>query len=208
MENDASALIARNCSDPLYREASRRMIALFARAQRLPLKNPDAVALATSAADGLPSVRMVLAKSVDERGIVFYTNANSRKGRELQARPYAALCFYWEALDRQLRVEGPVLRVDDSEADAYWARRPRESQIGAWVSRQSHELASREELETAFARRCAEFAGQSVPRPPYWVGFLVVPQRIEFWESRPARLHHREVFERTDDGWRRKLLYP
>lgn len=208
MDHDAAQLIQSNRADPLYREAADRMIALFAEAKRLPLKNPDVVALATTGQDGRPAVRMVLAKSVDERGVVFYTNAESRKGRELRAQPHAALCFYWEALDRQLRVEGPVTVVDDAEADAYWATRPRDSQIGAWASRQSQHLAGRDVLESEFARLAAEFADRPVPRPPYWKGFLVIPERVEFWESRPARLHHRELFERTPQGWRRALLYP
>src|SRR5674476_282046 len=177
--------------------------ALFAQAQavdRSRLPDPTAMALATVSADGVPSVRMVLLKSADERGFVFFTNLESRKGRELAARPRAALCFYWAALDTQIRVEGTVEPVSDAEADAYFASRARESQIGAWASMQSQTLASTDELRARIAEFEARFANQPVPRPPHWSGRRVVPSSIEFWNAGDFRLHERRHFERDGDG--------
>lgn len=185
--------------------------ALFARAQavdRSRLPDPTAMSLATVGADGAPSVRIVLLKHVDERGFVFYTNLRSRKGRELAAVPRAALCFYWPALDVQIRVEGAVEPVTDQEADAYFASRARESQIGAWASSQSETLASMEQLRERVAGVEARFANQPVPRPPHWSGKRVRPSRIEFWHAGAFRLHERRVFEREGSEWSVRLLFP
>jgi pyridoxamine 5'-phosphate oxidase len=169
-----------------------------------------AMALATVDADGLPDVRMVLLKGVDARGFVFYTNTESQKGAELRAQPRAALCFHWKSLTRQVRVRGPVERVDDADADAYFATRPRLAQIGAWASRQSAPLESRLAFEKAIALTTARYAIGSVPRPPYWSGYRVVPHAMEFWHDRPFRLHDRVVFRRERPGalWSKTRLYP
>lgn len=184
---------------------------LFAQAQavdRARLPDPTAMSLATVSADGAPSVRIVLLKDVDERGFVFYTNLRSRKGRELAAVPRAALCFYWAPLDVQIRVEGDVEPVSDEEADAYFASRARESQIGAWASAQSETLASMDQLRANVADVDKRFAGQPVPRPPYWSGRRVRPRRIEFWHAGAYRLHERRVFEREDGRWSMRRLFP
>jgi pyridoxamine 5'-phosphate oxidase len=185
--------------------------ALFVQAQavdRLRLRDPTAMALATVGPDGVPSVRIVLLKGVDERGFVFYTNLRSRKGRELISTPRAALCIYWAALDMQIRVEGPVEPVSDAEADTYFASRPRESQIGAWASLQSEELSSMDELRERVAAVETRFANQPVPRPPHWSGFRVKPSSIEFWNAGDFRLHERRRYERDGDGWKMQRLFP
>lgn len=176
-------------------------------AQSEPLA--EAMTLATATRDGVPSLRAVLVKGVDQRGFVFYTNTDSPKAAELLANPHAALCFHWKSLARQVRVEGSAERAGDAEADAYFASRPRESQIGAWASDQSRPLASRGDLEAraaAFARKFGDAA--SVPRPPNWAGFRIVPQRVEFWQERPSRLHDRWVFIRDGGTWRKQRLFP
>jgi pyridoxamine 5'-phosphate oxidase len=168
----------------------------------------SAVNLATASPDGRPSVRVVLLKDFDEHGFVFYTNLESRKAIELKANPYAALCFYWEANHYQVRVEGPVEQVSDEEADSYFATRPRGSQIGAWASLQSSALADRTTLEQQFQQFEKQFEGKQVPRPPFWSGLRVIPERVEFWKREENRLHERILYVREDGGWKMSLLYP
>ncbi len=166
------------------------------------------VALATVGPDGRPSLRIVLLRHVDQRGFVFHTNYNSRKGRELAGNVHAALCFHWPDLEEQIRIEGAVEPLSGEESDAYFASRPRGSQIGAWASHQSAELPSREALEARYHDFERQFAGLEIPRPPFWGGYRVVPSRIEFWQGRPDRLHERAVYTREDDTWRIGHLYP
>jgi pyridoxamine 5'-phosphate oxidase len=192
--------------DPIARFASLLDAAHRVGPERLP--EPTAFALATAGADGRPSVRMVLLKDASDAGFVFYTNFESRKGRELLARPSAAMCFHWQPLDRQVRVEGPIERVSDEEADAYFATRPRGSQLGAWASRQSEPMADPCELDRRLAQFEARFAGGPVPRPPYWSGFRLVPNRVEFWIGQPSRLHTRHLYSRDGARWRIETLYP
>jgi pyridoxamine 5'-phosphate oxidase len=170
--------------------------------------DPNAVVLATVDAQGHPHARVVLLKGFDLHGFVFYTNFQSRKGEELLALPYAALCFYWPTLERQIRVEGAVEPVTNEEADAYFATRARASQLGAWASDQSRPLASRAELEQRFAEVEARFAGRPVPRPPQWSGFRLAPERLELWRARPNRLHERELYTLEPAGWSHQLLFP
>jgi pyridoxamine 5'-phosphate oxidase len=172
--------------------------------------DPNAMAVATVDADGLPDVRMVLLKGFDEGGAVFYTNLESLKGRQLDANPKAALLFHWKSRSRQIRLRGPIERVDDAEADAYYASRSRLSQIGAWASKQSSPLESRLAFEKAIALYTAKFAIGAVPRPPFWSGFRLVPTIMEFWEDRPFRLHERIEFRRERIGapWSKTRLYP
>ncbi len=180
----------------------------MAEAEKTEPNDPNAMALATATADGIPSVRMVLLKDVDARGFVFYTNLESDKGIHLSANPNAALCFHWKSLRRQVRVDGAVQPVAAHEADAYHHSRPRPSQIGAWASKQSRPLENRFHLEARVAEYTARFAVGSVPRPPHWSGFRLVPARIEFWEDRPFRLHDRLLYTRAEEGWALQHLFP
>ena len=191
-------------------EPLRLFAAWLEDATRREPANPNAMALATVDADGMPDVRMVLLKGFDEHGLVFYTNLDSQKGRQLDSTPKAALLFHWKSSNRQIRLRGRVEPVSSDEADAYFATRPRLAQIGAWASKQSEPLESRLAFEKAIAVHTAKFAVGRVPRPPYWSGFRIVPLSIEFWEDRPFRLHDRVEFRRAAPGepWTKTRLYP
>jgi pyridoxamine 5'-phosphate oxidase len=180
----------------------------FAEASASEPNEPEAMTLATTGADGQPSARMVLLKAHGREGFVFYTHEQSAKGRDLSENPRAALLFHWKPLGRQVRIEGNVERVSDAEADAYFASRARDSQLGAWASDQSRPLDSRATFEHRFEEAKRRFDGQDVPRPPSWGGYRVVPQRIEFWTARPHRLHDRRRFTLADGSWSEGLLYP
>lgn len=171
-------------------------------------EDAHAMTLATAAEDGIPSARVVLLHGHDGRGFVFYTNLGSRKSLELFSNPHAALCFLWKSLRRQVRIEGLVEPVAEAEADAYFAGRPRESRIGAWASDQSRTLASRGVLEDRVEEFTRRFGENDVPRPPFWSGFRLAPQRVEFWQERPFRLHDRWLFIREGEKWRRERLFP
>jgi pyridoxamine 5'-phosphate oxidase len=180
----------------------------FAEASASEPNEPEAMTLATTGADGQPSARMVLLKAHGREGFVFYTHEQSAKGRDLSENPRTALLFHWKPLGRQVRIEGNVERVSDAEADAYFASRARDSQLGAWASDQSRPLDSRATFEHRFEEAKRRFDGQDVPRPPSWGGYRVVPQRIEFWTARPHRLHDRRRFTLADGSWSEGLLYP
>jgi pyridoxamine 5'-phosphate oxidase len=179
-------------------------------AEKSEPNDPNAMALATVDADGLPNVRMVLLKAADPSGFTFYSNAESAKGEELRANMKAAAVLHWKSLRRQVRLRGPVALVDDAEADAYFASRPLQSRIGAWASQQSRPLESRFALETAAAKFAAKFAFGEIPRPPYWIGYKIAPTYLEFWSDGAFRLHDRIAFRRAapQDAWRKERLYP
>jgi pyridoxamine 5'-phosphate oxidase len=180
----------------------------FAQAREKERNDPEAMALATATPDGAPSVRMVLLKEHGPQGFVFFTNMDSRKGAELAANAKAALLFHWKSLRRQVRIEGPVEPVSDVEADAYFATRSRDSQIGAWASYQSRPLDARATFEKRYEDFDRRFQGKDVPRPPRWSGYRVRPEKIEFWSDRPHRLHERRVFTAGAANWTEGLLYP
>ena len=195
-----------NINDPITHFQS-----WLSEAEKSEPNDPTAVALATADSNGMPNVRMVLLKAADQQGFVFYTNFESAKGDELVVNPQAALCFHWKSLRRQVRVQGSIEVVADQEADDYFASRAKDSQIGAWASQQSRPLENRFALEKAVARFAAKHALGAVPRPPYWSGYRLVHEKIEFWTDKPFRLHDREVFYRdlrSDNGWRKEKLYP
>jgi len=194
-----------------FSEPFARFETLFGQAAALPrdvLPEPTAFALGTVDERGQPSVRIVLLKAFDERGFVFYTNYESRKGRALLGTRRAAMCFHWQLLEEQVRVEGTVETVSDEEADAYFASRARGSQIGAWASLQSQPMENPRDLEARIAAVEERFAGKPVARPPHWSGFRIVPERIEFWKNMPSRLHVRRVYTRNESGWDVLQLYP
>ncbi len=180
----------------------------FDEALEADLHEPNAFVLATATRDGLPSARVVLLKGLDERGFVFYTNYEGRKGRELEDNPRAALLFYWGELERQVRIEGTVSRVSEEESDAYYASRPRGSRLGAWASEQSRVVEGREVLESRIGDLEAEYEGREVPRPPFWGGYRVEPEAIEFWQGRENRLHDRIVYRRESGSWKTERLQP
>ena len=180
----------------------------FAEAKASEPNDPEAMALATATPDGRPSARMVLLKGHGPDGFMFYTNLDSRKGNELAANSQASLLFHWKSLRRQVRIEGAIESVSDDDANAYFASRSRDSQLGAWASYQSRPLESRDVFEGRYEDMRRRFDGADVPRPPRWSGFRVIPERIEFWSDREFRMHERRLFVRDGDGWREGLLYP
>lgn len=180
----------------------------YAEARLHEINDSNAMALATATPDGRPSVRMVLLKGHGPEGFVFYTNQQGRKANEIRANPYVSLLFHWKSLRRQVRIEGPVTIVSPQAADAYFATRHRDSQIGAWASEQSRPLERRSVFEERFAEYSKRFDGKDVPRPPHWSGYCVAPDRMEFWHDREHRLHERRLFTRNAEGWDMRLLYP
>ncbi len=207
---DYAAALAANGDETIFDrdEPIGLVIDWLADARAHEVNDPNAMCLSTVDGDGAPDSRMVLLKDVDARGLTFYSNAESAKGRQLAARPVAALLFHWKTLRRQVRVRGVVEAVTPAEADAYFASRARESRIGAWASDQSRPLATRGELEAAVARETAGFGEGEVPRPSHWTGWRVVPTAVEFWRDRPFRLHDRLRFDRAGEGWTKTRLQP
>ncbi|MFV1973717.1 MAG: pyridoxamine 5'-phosphate oxidase [Thiohalobacterales bacterium] len=194
-------------TNELYSEALARFGELQD-AAAADLREPTTMMLATADADGRPSVRTMLLKRFDEQGFVFFTNSHSRKGRDLEENPHASLCFFWQSLMEQVRVEGLVVPISAEESDSYWETRARDSQLGAWASQQSDPLEDRELLEHDVSKYQAKFLNQPVPRPPHWFGYRVIPERIEFWKSGWHRLHERVLYEKTTESWTKTRLYP
>lgn len=192
----------------LYQQALDRFQHFYEQVKETPVNEPAAMTLATVNAQGRPSTRTVLLKGFDRRGFVFFTNLESRKGGHLAENPWAALCFYWDSLAMQVLIEGSTEKVRDQESDEYFSTRPRKSQIGAWASMQSRPLENRATLLARVAAYGARFAGRTIPRPPFWGGIRVVPERIEFWTKKPFRLHDRLVYEKEADIWKVVRLYP
>jgi pyridoxamine 5'-phosphate oxidase len=196
-------------SIPYTDDPFRTFAAWLEEAKAAEINDPNAMNLATANKQGRPTNRMVLLNGLDERGFVFYTNAESRKGDQLSENPYAALCFHWKSLRRQVRIEGPVELVTDAESDAYYNSRPRVSRIGSWASQQSRRLEKYEDLQAAVKKYEEKFDGvEPIPRPDYWKGFRVKPERIEFWIDGEFRLHRRYVFEATQTGWQTYMINP
>ena len=195
-------------SDAQYDDPFDLFAKWFAEAKEKEINDPNAMAVASVDARGRPSIRMVLLKDFDAGGFVFFTNYESRKGTEILGNPQTALLFHWKSLRRQVRIEGPVEKVSDTEADDYFHSRPRQSQIGAWASQQSRPLESRFALEKAVAKYAAKYPVGTIPRPPYWSGFRIRPDYFEFWEDRPFRLHDRLIFKPAGNGWATEKLYP
>jgi pyridoxamine 5'-phosphate oxidase len=193
---------------PLYLEAVATFREKFSRLDELGMREPSAVTVATVGEDGMPSARVVLLRGFDERGFVFFTNSLSRKGSQLRNHGRAALAFYWDKWAEQCHVEGTVEKIAEEESDEYWARRRRESRVGAWASLQSQPLSGRAELLARYDEYEKKFEGQDVPRPDHWYGFRVIPRRIEFWCGHDARLHERFVYEQSGDDWAKQMLYP
>ena len=195
-------------ADPMLKEALVRFDEFLDRVAQADFEEPTAMTLATTDSAGHVTARIVLLRGHDERGFVFYTNSESRKGHQLCENARAALCFYWDGLGEQVRVEGTVEAVSREESDTYWAGRPRDTRIGGWASQQSRPLVSWEELAERIAKYEQQFSERDVPRPEHWFGFRVVPDRIEFWLRGAARLHQRTVYARGEQGWTQQLLYP
>jgi pyridoxamine 5'-phosphate oxidase len=192
----------------LYAEALQQFRKIFAQAQQLELTYPNAMTLATSDAKGRPDARVVLLKELDDRGFVFYTNQRSTKAQALRDNPQATLLFYWESLQRQIRVHGTIETVTAAEADAYWLTRPLESRIGGWASHQSQVLERRIDLENRFKMIENQYDDGNIPRPPHWSGYRLLPDYFEFWEERPFRLHNRLCYEKRGEAWQKFLLNP
>jgi pyridoxamine 5'-phosphate oxidase len=195
-------------SSELFDEALKRLTDELERASRAGVQEPHATVLATADRQGRPSARVVLIKQVDQDGLVFFSNRESRKGRELEANPRAALVFHWPPTGIQVRVEGTVEHLPEARSDAYFASRPRDSQLGSWASEQSRPLSDYMHLLGRLARMQRRFEGQDVQRPPHWIGYRVVPTRLEFWKAGDYRLHERVLYEKTENGWEKGLLFP